>query len=136
MTSSASAGGLVAQLATADALLHGFAVTGRIPYIMLAEELVLVARRRWWREPAGGFESGADESARSPLSVERLAVSVLCRLAQGVAGAVWRASDDGAGGYRDDAAHLLVQMQQHPESAGGPGRAAYGLALAEWLERS
>jgi hypothetical protein len=132
-----NAGELLAQIATADALLRAHAVTGRVPYAMLAEELVLVAKRRWWQEPAGGFGAVGDEIAGRAPSAHGLSVAVLCGLARAVSGAEWRrASDDAGASYRHDAERVLARLGRRPQSAAGRARADYALALAEWLEGS
>src|SRR5205085_8899158 len=41
---------LLDHLRCSAALLTAFELTGRLPYSMLAEELVRGARRRWWSE--------------------------------------------------------------------------------------
>jgi hypothetical protein len=68
-------GALTVQLAAAAALLTGFEATGRLPYAMLADELLQVARRRWWRPDAGCFEDGDAFAANCA------AARVCCRLA-------------------------------------------------------
>ena len=39
----------------ARALLTAYAVTGRLPYAMLADDLMQFARRCWWDDEQGGF---------------------------------------------------------------------------------
>lgn len=60
------------QLLTARALLIAFELTGRLPYSMLAEELLRVAHRRAW-EPGVGLRGG--------FAANCVGVQVLCRLA-------------------------------------------------------
>lgn len=64
---------LLDQMRVAAALLAAFELTGRLPYPMLAEELIQSARRRAWDEEAGAFRGGFDANS--------IAVQVLCRLA-------------------------------------------------------
>jgi hypothetical protein len=66
-------GDLADHVRCASALLIAFGITGRLPYPMLAEELVEAARRRWWDDAAGLF--GADFVSNCQ------AVRVLTRLA-------------------------------------------------------
>ncbi len=67
---------------TAVALLAGYRVTGRLPYSMLAEELMRFARRCWWSDEAGCFlETDAPEAATDALvAVNCDAVRVLSRI--------------------------------------------------------
>jgi hypothetical protein len=64
---------LVEHLRSASALLIAFGMTGRLPYSMLAEELLQAARRRWWDEEHASF--GPDFASNCE------AVRVLLRLA-------------------------------------------------------
>src|SRR5207244_6229805 len=48
-------GRLADQVRAASALLAAYVRTARLPYAMLAEELMQFARRTLWDEPAGGF---------------------------------------------------------------------------------
>lgn len=124
---------LLAQIATADALLRAYAVTGRLPYVMLAEELVLTARRRWWDEPAGGFGPIGERLEPSALSAHGLAVAVLCGLARAVSGADWRGSGDSGESYRRDAARVLERLASGARSGSARARVDYALALGDWL---
>jgi len=58
---------------TALAFLTAFELTGRLPYSMLAEELLQAARRRWWADDRGSFGDSFGANASS--------VQLLCRLA-------------------------------------------------------
>ncbi len=116
---------LDAHMRCASALLGAFELTGRLPYSMLAEEILQTARRRWWdseRPFCGDFASTC------------LAVQVCCRLA-----ALHRDADYAASAvvavsptYHEDAARMLAVLEpryrDHPASA-----ADYGLALLEWF---
>jgi mannose/cellobiose epimerase-like protein (N-acyl-D-glucosamine 2-epimerase family) len=64
---------LLDQMRVAAALLAAFELTGRLPYPMLAEELIQNARRQAWDEEAGAFRGDFDANS--------VAVQVLCRLA-------------------------------------------------------
>jgi hypothetical protein len=61
------------HVAAARALLAAYDLTGRLPYSMLAEELIQFARGVWWDSGAGVFRGSFIENC----SVAR----VLCRLA-------------------------------------------------------
>lgn len=108
----------------AAALLTAFELSARLPYSMLAEELIQVARREPWDED---------------LLVNCDAARVLCRLAALHAdedyqqAAVIAADVD----YRADASRMLdAQAVRAIERDGGATldeSAAYGLALREWL---
>ena len=109
------------QFAVASALLTAFDITGRLPYAMLAEELVQTERRRGFAS-VGGAEAGCR------------AARVLCRLAalhrdeEYLSAAVIAPDAD----YRGDATRLLdeyaARAVETPRAA-----ALYGLALAQWL---
>ena len=116
------------HLQCASALLGAFELTGRLPYSMLAEEILQTARRRWWDTEntfCGGFASIC------------LAVQVCCRLA-----ALHRDADYSASAgvavsptYHEDATRMLALLKprylDHRTSA-----AEYGLALLEWFPLS
>jgi uncharacterized protein YyaL (SSP411 family) len=126
-----------AQLANhiflASALLTAYEISDRLPYPMLAEELVQAARRRYWRDAAGCFETtGVPRRDLFRLNCE--ASRVLCRLAALHQDPDYRAAAvirDGAA-YADDAARIL---ESHAGNAAelGLDAAVYGLALAERL---
>jgi uncharacterized protein YyaL (SSP411 family) len=108
------------QIYAASALLTAYEISARLPYSMLAEELMQTAQRQGW-EPCGVIVSC--DAAR-----------VLCRLASlhgdddYVAAAVIAPHAD----YRADAERILTR--QAPRALDDPrDAAAYGLALSEWL---
>jgi hypothetical protein len=110
------------QVRAASALLTAFELTGRLPYSMLAEELMQIARREPWPE--------------TDLVGQCDAVRVLCRLAalhddQGYRGAAVIA--DGAD-YRGDAARILSAQSPRAHAAPAAQAAAYGLALLDLLQ--
>ena len=126
-------GRLCDHVGAASALLTAYRATARIPYAMLAEELMQFAwRARWDDEPgslAGGAPGGGDE-----FNVQCAAARVWWRLA------CLRAEDD----YRTAAviaprtmsAVEAVRMLGAPRmesAARGLACATYGLALADWL---
>lgn len=114
------------QVRYASALLAGYDLTARLPYAMLADELMATIRRREWDEAHGWY--GTDVSANC------VAAAVSCRLAALHADADYRARAIVAPGatYQNDAQRLLESVSdgwQHD-----PARAAeYGLALLEWF---
>lgn len=118
--------GCEAHLLAASALLAAFDMSGRLPYAMLAEELLLVSRRRWWNDTHARFDADAGANA--------VAGRVLCRLAAlrsdpDYAGRVRAAQEQH---HRRDAERLLAAL-----AATGvvetDAAAAYGLALLEWF---
>jgi uncharacterized protein YyaL (SSP411 family) len=116
-----------------SALLTAYEISGRLPYSMLAEELVQVARRTHWSDAAGCFEtSDVQHQDRFRLNCE--AARVLCRLAALHKDRSYRAAavirSDAA--YADDATRIL-QAQDGASRALGVLSAAYGLALSERL---
>jgi hypothetical protein len=120
---SAGPGTLDDQVSTASALLTSHAVTGRLPYAMLAEELVRYARQVWW---ADGFRG---ESTETRCAVVR----VLCRLARLHADDEYRrAAVVGEGDFAGDAELTLASLE--PGSGRDASSAAvHALAALEWL---
>ena len=114
------------QIRCAAALLAGFDLTGRLPYAMLADELMTTVRRQSWDHLRGRY--AAD------LPIACLAAAVCCRLAALHADADYRARAVVAPSatYREDARRLLVAVST--ESPQEPASAAeYGVALLEWF---
>ena len=116
----------------ASALLTAYSRTGRLPYSMLAEELMQFARRTLWDEQDGGFHDVLQGTKPFALNCE--AARVLCRLAglhtqddYRKAAAVASDAD-----YFGDAARTLAS-QTPAYRQFGPLSAVYGLALGEWL---
>jgi hypothetical protein len=109
------------HLRGASALLTAYEITGRLPYPMLAEELVAI----------GGRNVHADAG----VSIHCDAARVLCRLAALHDDPDYRRAAVIAPGaeYREDAARILAV--QSPRARGGSpsDAAAYGIALAELL---
>jgi len=56
-------GALGTDAAMASALLSAFEITGRLPYSMLAEELLETARRTLWDPVRGGFRNTLDDDS-------------------------------------------------------------------------
>lgn len=154
------AGDLLDHAAASATLLTAFAIAGRLPYAMLAEELVQFARRTWWDEPRGGFwlerrtEHGErtehverrmknaerEHVARRTEHAERFflanceAARVLCRLAALHADPEYRQMAVIAvqSNYADDARRTLEALA-HAYRDRGAESATYGLAIDEFL---
>jgi hypothetical protein len=109
-----------------SALLAAFDLSGRLPYAMLADELVQYARRRWWRETDGAFDAG--------FAVNCTALHVLCGLAGLHRDAAYRAAAviPPTSTYFDDARRLAASVRsragEYPTHA-----ADFGRALLEWF---
>jgi hypothetical protein len=114
-------GGAADQVRAASALLTAFEITGRLPYSMLAEELMQIARREPWPETD---LLGHCEAAR-----------VLCRLAELHDDDAYRGAAVVATGadYRGDAARILAAQSSRAAAAPAAHAAAYGLALRELM---
>ena len=125
------AGSLFDQASAASALLTAYSLTGRLPYSMLAEELLQVARRRWWDGENGGF-SVADGGSLKRFVWNCDAARVLCRLAalrgdrEYQEAALVAVESD----YAGDAARTLSRLESANDQFGLAG-AVYGLALIE-----
>lgn len=136
-------GDLLDHAAAASALLTAYAIAGRLPYSMLAEELMQFARRSWWDDARGGFHAGTANVERSTANVERRtsndlfianceAARVLCRLAAlhrdqeyRQAAVIAEQSD-----YADDAARTLESLLDEYRVMELEAT-IYGLALGE-----
>jgi hypothetical protein len=117
------------QLSTASALVVAYATTGRLPYAMLAEELMLFARRTWWQNAHGLYRD--DASAATPDAV----VTVNCRAVR-ILSALAAVRDDPD--YRQAAVlHESFDARLDAErilSGLDPGTSAeYAVALGEFL---
>jgi transketolase len=119
-------GSLADHVQCALALLAAFDITGRLPYSMLAEELMQFARRRWWQDDRGLFDGDPRTNA--------VAARVLCGLEilrqdLQYAEAAVVAHDTR---YADDVGRLLsgIAGNQLEQSAAA---ADYALALLEWF---
>jgi hypothetical protein len=126
---SAEAGDLGDHVAAISALLTAYAVTGRLPYSMLAEELMQFARRTWWDEVRGGFPASA-----APFVSSCESVRVLCRLAALHEDADYRKAAVVAqqSDYADDAKRTLESLGLSYRDQ-GLDAALYGIALGEYL---
>ena len=135
------AGRLNEHAAVASALLTAYHAAGRLPYSMLAEELMQFARGEWWDAARGWFRPEASEpgNARAPFVANCQAARVFCRLA-----ALHRDPDyrqhaviAEQADYAADAARTLDSLSADYAQA-GLDAAIYGLALFELesLERA
>jgi hypothetical protein len=121
---------LTDQATTAAALLTAYEVTGRLPYAMLAEELMQYATRL---QPALNMESEPLERERFIGSCE--SVRVLCRVA-----ALHRNADyqraaviAPATDYAVDAERLLRRLAASQHEQDAAAAAEFGIALSDWL---
>jgi len=105
----------------ASALLTAFELTGRLPYSMLAEELIAIAVR----------EPPSDQS----LAIQCEAASVLCRLARLHDDPDYRGAAVVATGadYRALASRILSSQSARARADTVSAAAAYGLALDDLL---
>jgi hypothetical protein len=118
------------QMFSGLALLMAFELTGRLPYSMLAEELLQYARREWWHDDRGGF--GADFSA--DFGANAIAAQLLCRLAALHRDAEYAASAVVAPGatYALDAERILAALAPIARTQ-LDAVAEYGMALLDWF---
>jgi hypothetical protein len=124
---------LADQIAMASALITAYQTSGRLPYSMLAEELLHAARRTLWDDTCGVFlDSRTDAPARKPFALNCEAVSVLSRLAALHRSTEYREAAVIAPGadYDDDAARILESLAADAPAYGLAG-AVYGLAAVE-----
>ena len=145
----AARGGLADHAEVASTLLYAYATTGRVPYAMLAEELMQVARRAWWDEGSADLAEGpeglegvevlvapavrADEPPVG-FAVSCTLVTVLCRLAVLRTTADYRETVAAAAhtDYGTWASHLIHGLASSYRPLGHVA-AGYGLALDEWV---
>jgi hypothetical protein len=126
-------GRLVDQSSAASALLTAFHCTSRLPYSMLAEELMQFARRTLWDAAGAGFGFFDGDSGAKPFALNCEAASVLCRLA------LLHRSDDYQraavvapdADYGRDAGQILRWLAPATPELGLAG-AVYGLAAGDW----
>jgi hypothetical protein len=115
-------GGHASDHATvASALLTAFEITGRLPYSMLAEELMSSLRAEGASARQADFADACDTAI------------VFCRLAALHDNADYRAAAILAPGadYRADAARILQDRAPQALAAQAPDAALYGIALRE-----
>jgi hypothetical protein len=136
----AERGHLGTHVRVSAALLTGYQITGRLPYAMLAEELMQFTRRESSDEQGGGFGDRArraGRAARMPFVLNCEAARVLIRLAALHDTAAYREAAVLApdADYARDAGRVLracePAFREH-----GVDAAVFGLALTEWARRS
>lgn len=122
---------LADHVAAASALLTAFERTDRLPYSMLAEELMQFAVRTLGDAAAPGFVDG--DSGDKPFTLNCEAASVLCRLAALHASDEYQRAAVVAPGvdYGRDAGRILQWLAPAAPDLGLAG-AAFGLAAADW----
>ncbi|MBI4485914.1 MAG: hypothetical protein HY655_07880 [Acidobacteria bacterium] len=121
------------HLRCSAALLTAYRITARIPYGMLAEELMQFAHRTLWDDDAGAF-AAASGARDHPFALNCAAAGVYCALAALHQEEDYRAAAVISAGadYRGDAERILAsQSESVPPLA--LECALYGLALEEWL---
>jgi hypothetical protein len=113
-------GTLEDEIATASALLTAYALTGRVPYSMLADELVQIALRTPW--------------VSKPFEFNCEAALVCVRLAELHRDADYRlaAVTSTNGDYGREAARVLSDQLPQVWDL-GTAAAPFGVALAQWL---
>jgi hypothetical protein len=132
-------GALRDYIDTAAALLTAYTVTGRLPYSMLAEELMQVARRTWWDDRQRVFVATRESEPSEALNLELFLVNcaaarVFCRLAALHADdeyrrmAVIAVNSDYARDAESTLESLASSYREH-----GVDAAVYGLAVGELL---
>jgi hypothetical protein len=126
-------GRLVDHVCTSSALLAAYELTGRLPYPMLAEELLQFARQTLWDGQAGAFRDSSQDPQTS-FTTNCHAARVLIRLSALHDRSDYRAAAVLASGadYRGDVTRILT-AQNETYRQEGLRSAAYGLALAEWV---
>jgi hypothetical protein len=141
---SAAPGDLRDHVAAVSALLTAYTITGRLPYSMLAEELMQFSRRTWWNAADGGFKTSEATSKDAmadggPLNLGQFianceASRVLCRLAALHQDSEYRtvAVIARESNYTEDAKRTLEALAPSYREY-GIDAVMYGLALEEWL---
>ena len=135
--------GLLVHSAAASALLTAFAVAGRLPYAMLADELIQFSRRTWWNDTVGGFDANAEPSIQNPEPRTQNAegflancemARVLCRMALLHADSSYRdiAVLAPRANYTEDARRTLARLAPPVDPTGDS--ALYALALDDYLK--
>jgi uncharacterized protein YyaL (SSP411 family) len=126
-------GRLVDHVRLSSALLTAFDVTGRLPYSMLAEELVQLIRRTIWDEPVGLFRASPADAGH-PFVPNCDAARVLLRIAALHGQEAYRQAAVLAveADYARDANRILTALSSTYRRQGAAS-AAYGLALFEGL---
>jgi len=127
-------GSLSDQIRSASALLTAYLITGRLPYSMLAEELMQCELRRSWTEHAG-FQDLLPAGGSNAFALNCEAARVFCRLAVLHDDEEYRKAAVIASGtdYSRTAARALGSQAASVRERGVEA-APFGLALADWLQ--
>lgn len=114
------------QLRAAGALLDAYALTGRLPYGMLAEELLRHARGQWWREETALFDDSLPATCAGLAAAVQLAAlhADPDYVTAVVSGPGWDIRADA----RRMASAIAGGIAHSPEAA-----AAAGPGLSEWF---
>jgi hypothetical protein len=122
---------LADHVSAASALLAAFECTGRLPYSMLAEELMQFAARMLWDDASPGFFDG--ETGSKPFTLNCEAASVLFRLAALHGSDEYRGAAVLAAGadYGRDATNILYGLAPEAPRLGLEG-AVFALAASDW----
>jgi hypothetical protein len=127
-----AAAGFRDHIACGAALVSAFHATGRLPYAMLAEELLQFARRTWRDEATGLFrEDGGDD----PFTSNCEAVAFLTALARLHDDDGYRQAAVLAPGaeYRGDARRVLSALSGRAADEPLASAARFGSVLCDWL---
>ena len=119
------------QIRAASALVTAFGLTGRLPYSMLAEELMKFAQRTLWDKAGGGFFDGPGPK---PFVLNCEAARVFSRLEALHRDEEYRqvAVLATSSAYASDAEQTLASQRPGLRDR-GLAAAAYGIVLTEWL---
>jgi hypothetical protein len=117
---------------TAATLLTAYAVTTRLPYAMLADDLMQFAKRRWWDEKNGGYATADGADDRRWFSANAEAARVLWRLGCLHADPAYRAAAVMADGcdHAADARRVKDRLTPLAERH-GLDAAVFGLLVSE-----
>ena len=136
---------LADQIAAALALTTAYRMTARLPYAMLAEELLQFARRTWWNAERSLFDAGESDSFVANCDAVRLLLTLgdLHGDEEYRRAAIFAADAN----YLADARQLLAALERvmsaspaspasHVSTVSRDEQAAYGIALHDWLIRA
>jgi hypothetical protein len=121
---------LIDQIETAATLVVAHGATDRLPYAMLADELMQTSRHRWWNDARGAFDADPIDNCR--------AARVMCRLAALHDAPAYReiAVVAPRADYAGDARRVL-ESQERELITGAPtgidGAVEYALALEDFF---
>jgi hypothetical protein len=119
------------QLAFGLTLIDAFHVTGRLPYAMLAEELLQVGRRTGWNQAAGTFGELVDDRSFLVNCDAACLLSAVARL-HGAADYQEAAVVAPGCDYRDEAACVMGALTEACENQPLALAARFGVVLIEF----